>query len=699
MGDMIDIDFGAVIDYLAEDPHTKVIVLYIEAITNARHFMSAARSAARMKPVIVLKSGRNEEGAKAAASHTGALAGMDAVYDAVFQRSGLLRAQDMDELFDAMETLARAQTLRGDRLCILTNGGGLGVLATDALISMGGKLAKLEDKTIAKLNEVLPPTWSHGNPVDIIGDAPGERYANAFRLIMNDPNVDAVLIMNCPVAIASSLEAAEAIVNAYQACNRNPKPTIITCWLGEGAPAQARQLFLEHDIPSYPTPARAVKGFKDMVDYYYNRKMSQVSNNEHANFNSKLAKSIMENALSKGQVWLTEPEAKSVLRAYGIPVLKSQEVPNVEAAYEAARDMEGKMVLKILSPDITHKSDSGGVALNLPSADAVKEAAAQMLERYKVTHPHAKMEGFSLQEMVERPGAHELILGVVDDPVFGPVMLFGTGGKAVEMIKDKALALPPLNAEIAREQIMHTRIYNLLKGYRDEPAVDIDAIVQCLVNLSELIVDFPMIKELDLNPLLVDSKGVVGLDARIKITATPTGPGDSRLVITPYPRSMEKEINIAGRGNLFLRPVKVEDEGNLCKALKKMGSSLNTQAFSNLPYEPSLLAARLTQIDYDQEIVLLVLDRQLNEILALVRIEKINEDEKILACSFGMAPEFYDHIGVLLDCVITYSKMVGINKIITEAVHSLLQEPYKKAGFELVKSAKKGMNLMVRNIA
>jgi acetyltransferase len=369
MGDMLDFDFGEAIEYLAKDTETKTIILYIEAITNARSFIAAARAAALVKPVIVLKTGRSEEGAKAAASHTGSLAGADSVYDAVFQRCGLLRVYDMNELFDSMETLARTQGLWGDRLCILTNGGGIGVLATGKLIELGGKLAQLEDKTIARLNEVLPPTWSHGNPVDIIGDAPGERYANAFRIIMEDSNVDAILVLNCPVAIVPSLQPAEAILNAYQANNRNPKPVLIA----------ARQLFAVNDIPSYATPESAIEGFKRMVEYYYNRKKSLVSHEEHQRFHHKIACDILQKAIDNQQEWLTEIEAKNILSAYNIPTVKTVEVENPQEAYKAAKKMKGKMVLKILSPDITHKSDSGGVVLNLESPEAVLQAAENML--------------------------------------------------------------------------------------------------------------------------------------------------------------------------------------------------------------------------------------------------------------------------------------------------------------------------------
>jgi acetyltransferase len=697
MGDMLDFDFGEAIEYLTNDPETKTIILYIEAITNARSFIAAARAAAMIKPVIVLKTGRSEEGAKAAASHTGSLAGADAVYDAVFQRCGLLRVADMNELFDTMETLARSQRLFGDRLCILTNGGGLGVLATDKLIELGGKLAQLQDKTIARLNEALPATWSHGNPVDIIGDAPGERYANAFRIIMEDSNVDAILVLNCPVAIVPSIEPAEAILNAYQANNRHPKPVLITAWLGEGAPAEARQLFAVNDIPSYATPGSAIHGFKRMVEYYHNRKKSIVSHEAHQRFHHKIANDTLQKAIDHQQEWLTEIEAKNILRAYNIPTVETIEVANPQDAYKAAKQMKSKMVLKILSPDITHKSDSGGVILNLESPEAVLQVAENMLQRYKTTHPNANIQGFALQEMVERPGAHELILGVSEDNVFGPVMLFGKGGKAVEMLKDKSLALPPLTSELATELVMRTQIYNLLKGYRDEKPADIEAIVQCLVNLSQLVVDLPMVKELDINPLLADSQGVIALDARIKVNLGVTNL--NRMAIAPYPHHLVKKISIFGYEDLILRPVKSKDVVALNNALNKIKLANYSQILSSLPYdEISLVSTRLSQIDYDREMVFVVENKQNNvdEILAIARVQKITTGETTtLECMFDAVPEFYVNANLLLEYVIDYARFSKIKKLFTDLLHPMFQEPYKKAGFKEVPRKDKGTDRLV----
>ena len=695
MGDMIDFDFGEAIEYLTKDPETKTIILYIEAITNARSFIAAAREAALVKPVIVLKTGRSEEGAKAAASHTGSLAGADAVYDAVFQRCGLLRVYDMNELFDTMETLARTQGLWGDRLCILTNGGGIGVLATDKLIELGGKLAQLQDKTIARLNEVLPSTWSHGNPVDIIGDAPGERYANAFRIIMEDTNVDAVLVLNCPVAIVPSIEPAEAILNAYQANNRHPKPILIAAWLGEGAPAEARQLFAVNDIPSYDTPESAVGGFKRMVEYYYNRKKSIVSHEEHQRFHHQTAHDILQKAIDNKQEWLTEIEAKDILRAYNIPIVETFEVESPEDAYKAAKKIKSKMVLKILSPDITHKSDSGGVVLGLESPEAVRDAAQSMLDRYKISYPKANIQGFALQEMIERPGAHELILGVSEDSVFGPVMLFGSGGKAVEMVKDNSLALPPLTAELATELIMRTKIYNLLKGYRDEKPADIPAIAQCLINLSQLVIDLPMVQELDINPLLADHRGVIALDARIKVNLGVAN--HNRLAIAPYPHYLVKKIKISGYEDLILRPVKSKDTVALNNALNKIKLSNHSQLLSSLPYETPLVSTRLSQIDYDREMVFVVENKKhADEILGIARVRKITTGKDVmLECMFDAIPEFYINATLLLEYVIEYARSTKIKTLFTDVLHPMFHEPYKKAGFKEIAHSKKGTDRLV----
>ncbi len=696
MGDMIDFDFGEAIEYLAKDPKTKTIILYIEAVTNARNFISAARAAALIKPVIVLKPGRSEEGAKAAASHTGSLAGSDNVYDAVFQRCGILRVYGMNELFDTMETLARNQELWGDRLCILTNGGGIGVLATDKLIELGGRLAQLQDKTIARLNEVLPATWSHGNPVDIIGDAPGERYANAFRIIMEDNNVDAILVLNCPVAIIPSIEPAAAILNAYKASNRHPKPILIAAWLGEGeGAAESRRLFATNNIPSYSTPGSAIGGFKRMVEYYYNRKKSLVSQEEHEKFHYQVAYDILQKAITNKQDWLTEIEAKNIFRAYGIPIVETFMVKSPEEAYQEAKKIKSKMVLKILSPDITHKSDSGGVVLNLQSPEEVKDAAQKMLERYKVTDPKANIQGFALQEMIDRPKAHELILGVSEDSIFGPVMLFGSGGKAVEMIKDSSLALPPLTMELATELIMRTKIYDLLKGYRDEKPVDITAIAQCLVNLSQLVIDLPMIKELDINPLIADHHGVIALDARIKVNLSAHDP--SRLAIVPYPHHLIKKVEIAGYDDLTLRPVKSKDNIALNEVFNRIKLSNYSQLLLSLPYEISLVSTRLCQIDYNKEMVFVIENKKHEtQILGVARVRKITSGKSpAFECMLDVVPEFYNHSSVLLEYIIEYAGSTEVTTLFTDVWDPMFYEHYIKSGFKETSYSKKGTKRLV----
>lgn len=697
MGDMIDVEFGEVIDHLAHDDNVKAIVLYIEAITNARAFVSAARTASLKKPVIVLKSGRSQEGARAAASHTGALAGADGVYDAVFSRCKLIRVDGLGELFNAITTLSRPQTLAGEKLCIITNGGGIGVLATDYLMSLGGKLADLSKETISRLSEVLPPHWSYGNPVDIIGDAGYQRYADALRIVMNDSNVDAILVLNCPVGVVSSLDAAKAIVDTYKASSLVNKPPLLTVWLGDKAPEEARKLFALNDILSYTTPASAVKGFKSMVDFYRHKQDTAESNQLINRFDVKAAKKIIENAVNQKQIWLTEPEAKQVLAAYNIPVSKVLEVATPKEAYQKAKEFNSKLVLKILSPDITHKSDSGGVVLNLQSPEEVENAAATMLKKYKVSHPDAYIQGFALQEMVQRSNAHELILGLVEDDVFGPVILFGAGGKAVEMIQDKSLAIPPLTTELAEEIIKRTRIYKLLKGYRDEPAADIGAIAQVLVNLSELIIDLPMIKELDINPLLANKDGVIALDARIKITHDLKA--HSRLAISPYPEEWCRELSVPGYRTLMLRPVKPKDITIVDNVLNKIVTSDHLSMFQSVfNDEPHLISTRLTQIDYEKEMVLLCINKSyLTEVLAIAHIKKITEKDKTaLECSFGVVPTFYEHANIMLEYAVSYMKSIDPDSMIyISLLDPSLEDVYKKAGFKLTISESESVKRFV----
>lgn len=601
LGDCADIDFGDVLDYLGSDPNTRAILLYIESIHQRRNFMSAARSAARNKPVLAIKSGRVAEGAKAAASHTGALAGSDSVYDAAIRRAGMLRVYTIEELFAAVETLARSKPTKGGRLAVLTNGGGIGVMAVDDFIEGGGHLAELTPDTIAKLDAVLPATWSRGNPVDIIGDAPGERYVKALQVLFAAREVDAVLCMHAPTAVSSATEVAQSVIKLAK---DGKIQTLMTCWVGGEAVAEARHLFNESGVPTYNTPAQAVGAFLHVQRYRKNQEMlMETPPSAPAEFTpaTATARLVIENAIASGHAVMSEPEAKAVLAAYGIPTVETHIARTPADASRIVRDMGGgRCALKILSPDISHKSDVGGVMLDLDGPFETEKAAHAMLERVKKFHPNAHVTGFTVQQMATRPGAHELIIGMTTDPIFGPVLMFGEGGTAVEVIGDSAVGLPPLNMSLAREMISRTRVYKLLKGYRDRPAVDLDAVCLTLMQVAQLVIDIPEILEVDINPLFSDSKGVLALDARIKVAVTSTL-GTERLAIRPYPKELEEIVRL-DEAKVTVRPIRPEDEPNHHVFISKLTPEDIRFRFFGLVHElPHTEMARLTQIDYDRE--------------------------------------------------------------------------------------------------
>jgi acetyltransferase len=599
LGDSADVDFGDVLDYLGSDAETHAILLYIESITAARKFMSAARAAARNKPVLVVKAGRVAEGAKAAASHTGALAGADDVYDAAIRRAGMLRVFTTEDLFDAVETLARARPRMGDRLAILTNGGGPGVMATDALILGRGRLAALSPETSRRLDTILPPTWSHGNPVDIIGDAPTERYVQTLQILLKDPQADAVLFIHAPTAIVPSAEIAATVSPVATQTDRN----VFACWLGGDAVKQARATFAQAGIPTYDTPEEAVRAFLQVVQYGRNQdllmEVPPARSAEYAHDREKV-RAVVQSALAEGRAMLSEPEAKSVLAAYGIPVVDTRIATTVAEAVKIAPDIGFPVALKILSPDVTHKSDVGGVALDLQNAAAVETAAQSLRARLQQYRPDASLQGFTVQSMVRRPNAHELIVGVTTDSVFGPVILFGAGGTAVEITADRAIGLPPLNVVLARELISRTRVSRLLAGYRERLPADLAAISRTLIQVSHLIADIPEIVDLDINPLLADDQGVLALDARIRV-APSSGTGVDRFAIRPYPGELEEWVGWQGR-QVLLRPIKPEDGAQHLEFFNALAAEdVHSRVFMSVhELQPSQLA-RLTQIDYDRE--------------------------------------------------------------------------------------------------
>ncbi|MBI5834720.1 MAG: bifunctional acetate--CoA ligase family protein/GNAT family N-acetyltransferase [Armatimonadetes bacterium] len=621
LGDICDVDFADTMDYLGSDPEVSAILLYIESIVDARAFMSAGRAAARNKPVVVVKSGRFEEGAKAAASHTGALAGADDIYDAAFRRAGMLRVFAIDELFDAVQTLARSKPLKGDRLAVLTNGGGPAVLAVDALIEQGGRLAELSESTIKALNEKMPPTWSHANPVDIIGDANGERYSQALKVLLKDNQVDAVMVMHVPTAVASVTETAAATIECCKSATRN----VLTSWMGQDTVREPRRMFSDAGLPTFFTPDRAVRGFMHMVKFNRNQELlMQTPDSVPEEFTpaTATARLVIQSAMASGRDMLTEAEAKAVLAAYGIPIVETQIASSPVSAVTVADSIGYPVAIKILSQDITHKSDVGGVALNLENGEEVLAAAKAMNERIARLMPEAHLGGFTVQHMARRPGAKELIVGVSCDHVFGPTIMFGQGGKAVEVIADSSVGLPPLNMALARAQVERTRIAKLLKGYRDEAPADIDAICLTLIQVSQLITDLPEIVELDINPLFADAKGVLALDARIGVApATTTGP--ARLAIRPYPKELEEKVNLKEGRPIVVRPIRPEDEPAHHVFIGKLSPEDIRSRFFGLVRElPHSQMARLTQIDYDREMAFVATgldDRNMPETLGVAR--------------------------------------------------------------------------------
>jgi len=668
VGDMADVDFGDLLDYLALDSNVRAILLYIEAISDARKFMSAARAAARAKPVVVVKTGRFEAGKHAAQSHTGALAGSDAAYDAAFNRAGLLRVHDLDELFDAVETLALVRPPAGNRLAILTNGGGFGVLATDAVIEAGGRLAELSSETMEKLNAALPPTWSHGNPVDIIGDADAERYTKALAPLLEAREIDAVLVLNCPTAVASSLDAAEAVAAAIKGADK----TVLTSWIGGAAVEAARAHFAANRIPTYSTPGQAVRAFHQLVAYRRNQELlMETPPSIPKGFapQRETVRAVVDKVLEAKREWLSEPEAKSVLAAYGIPAVATHVADSPKAAAARAAEIAGPVAIKILSPDITHKSDVGGVVLDLATPAAAREAAEAMLSRISKTNPDARIEGFTVEPMVRRPGAFELIVGVAQDRQFGPLVLFGQGGTAVEVVGDTALGLPPLNMKLARDLMDRTRICKQLVGFRAQPPADLEAIAFTLVKVSQLIIDIPEIVELDVNPLLADEYGVMALDARIRLSAAKHGDATWRFAIRPYPSELEETVTLSDGTSLLLRPVRPEDEPAIQAGfLKLTARDVRMRFFAAMKMLPHDLAARLTQIDYDREMAFVAFTKDASgaadEAMAVVRL--MADPDNRLGEYAVIVRSDYQRRGLgrlLMDRIIAHAKRRGIGEM------------------------------------
>jgi len=697
VGDQLDVDIADLLDYFALDGKTRAILLYVEAIKDARKFMSAARAAARIKPVVVVKSGRMAQGAKAAATHTGALAGSDAVYDAAFRRAGILRVSDLRELFDCAETLGRVESPPGKRLAILTNGGGIGVLAVDRLVELGGIPAAITPAIRERLDAVLPRTWSGSNPVDIVGDADAARYAAALEILLADRDNDAVLVVNVQTAIAPADEIAATVtglVGKYRQQHRGFAKPVLAVWVG--ADQKIIDLLSGAGVPNYPTEDDAVRGFMHLVQHReVVAALAQVPPAMPSEFspNIDVAREIVAAALADDRQWLDPVEIKRLLAAYDIAMVPTFAAADADqaVAHASALFAQGStVVLKIMSRDIIHKSDVGGVVLNLTSPDAVRAATADILARAEALRPEARISGVIVQAMVVRPKARELILGLADDPTFGTVIVFGRGGTAVEVINDKALALPPLDLQLARDLIERTRVSRLLRGYRDVPAAKPDAVAMVLVKLAQMAADIPEIRELDINPLLADENGVLAVDARVAVGAAARkfgGAGPANFAVRPYPSQWQRHLEVKDGWRIFARPIRPEDEPLIHEFLRHVTShDLRLRFFAPMKEFTHEFIARLTQLDYARAMAFVAFDEATNEMVGVVRIHSDSIYESGEYAILLRSDLKGRGVGwALMQLIIEYAKSEGLKNISGDvlAENTVMLAMCRDLGFEV----------------
>ena len=605
LGGSTDVDFGEIVDYLLNDPKTEHILLYIEGVREARRFMSALRAAARVKPVILMKVGRHPAGSRAAVSHTGAMVGADDVFDAVVRRAGVVRVRTIGQLVAAAQALSSNVRPRGDRLAVITNGGGPGVMAADHATDLGIPLAQLSDATIEALRKSLPANWSHGNPVDLIGDADAARYAAALSACLSDPGVDGALVILAPQAMTAPLEVARVVA----ACAGETDKPLLTCWMGEQQVTASRLLFAERGIPTFRTPDPAIEMFAHLSAFYRNQKLLLQAPgplSPHPEPDIAGARLVIEAALAEHRTVLSEMEAKAVLAAFRVPIAKAVRVHSANEAMLIAEETGFPVVMKIDSPDITHKSDVGGVRLNIANAQAARDAYREMADAVGRARPGARLAGVIVEPMAARPNGRELMVGVVRDPVFGPAITFGTGGTAVEVHADRAVALPPLNAVLTDELVRGTRASRLLDNFRNMPPVDRAALQEVLLRVSEMVCELPEILEMDINPLLADESGAIALDARMVVgRADRALPRYGHMAIHPYPAQLVTAWTAPDGERITVRPIRPEDAEIEREFVRQLSPEAKYFRFMNSIRDltPQMLA-RFTQIDYDREMAL-----------------------------------------------------------------------------------------------
>lgn len=684
MGSSVDVDFGEILDYLISDVKTQSILLYIEGIHDARGFMSAIRAAARIKPVILVKVGRHAVGSKAAMSHTASLVGSDDAFEAAVKRAGVVRVKSITQLFSAAKALSCGFHPTGNRLAIVTNGGGPGVMATDCAADLGLVMATLSDVTIERLNQVLPPTWSHGNPVDIIGDAQADRYRNAVQACLEDPNVDGVLTILTPQAMTKPLEAAKAVI---ELSNQYSKP-LLTSWMGGEQVTESRAAFKLAKKPTFRTPEPAVEVFSFLSAYHKNQKLlMQMPGplSHHLEPDVEGARMIIEGALQERRKVLSEMESKALLSAFHIPVAQTMVAHSPNEALLIAQQMGFPVAMKVNSPNITHKSDAGGVLLNLANAQAVRAAYHEIIDNVKLNRPDAIMDGISIQPMIMKPNGRELMVGVTNDPVFGPIITFGAGGTTVEIMGDRAVTLPPLNSFLVKDLIQGTHVSKMLDAFRHMPPADMDALESVLLRVSEMVCELPMLMEMDINPLILDEHGALVADARVVVEfRQPSADRYAHMAIYPYPTHLVTNWQLADGTEVVIRPIRPEDAVLTQEFVHNLSEASRYARFMNSVQELSeSMLVRFTQIDYSREMALLaVTDIKDKEVELGVARFAINPDAE--SCEFAL---------VVADSM--HGKGLG-NKLMIALMDAARSKGLKSMEGEVLKDNASMLKLMTR---
>jgi acetyltransferase len=700
IGSMLDVGWGDLIDYFGHDPRTRSIVIYMESVGDARSFLSAAREVSLSKPVIVIKVGRSAAAAKAAASHTGSLTGSDEVLDAAFRRVGVLRVTSIDDIFYMSEVLAKQPLPRGPRLAILTNAGGPGVLATDALVSLGGQLAELSPESMAAFDSFLPPHWSHNNPIDILGDAEPERYAKALEIASKDPGIDGMLVVLTPQGMTNPTQIAEQL-RPY--ANSTGKP-LLASWMGGADVAGGEDILNRAGIPTFPFPDTAAKAFHYMWKYAYNLKgLYETPSLRHEERHDRTrAEAILQKVRAAGRTILTEYESKQLLASYGIPTVRTEIAENAREASRIAGEIGYPVVLKLYSETITHKTDVGGVQLNLKNVEEVRVAFDEIRSLVEQKKGPGHFLGVTVQPMAKLNG-YELIIGSSVDAQFGPVLLFGAGGQLVEVSKDSALALPPLNSTLARRMMEQTKIYTALKGVRGRPPVDLVGLEDLLVRFSELVVEQPWIKEIDINPLLASHEHLLALDARVLLHGSDIAEDKlPRPAVRPYPTQYVGDWTMKDGTPVTMRPIRPEDEPLIIKFHERLSErSVYLRYFQPLKLSTRTAHERLTRIcfiDYDREMALVAEHRDPasgeKQILGVTRLSKIHGTDS--AESAVVILDEFQHHGLGTELVRRSIEVARAEKL-KKVISNILPENFEmravcqRLGFSLTHDVEDGV--------